>query len=210
MPLKMNRLVELTDTPKSTILYYIKEGLLPEPHKVKPNLHLYDDDFVERIKFIKYLQNNFHATISQIRSLLQHNDFDFKRGFEAVLGMLDTLTGPSSSKIYTEEEVCEMFAISKEKLKGWLDEGALFMREGGFSEKEIEIISILLELESFDGEGELLSAYIEHAKELSRLEAALAKKNETAKGLFDAALILKPYLFNMHLVNMYQNGEDRL
>ncbi len=212
MPLKMNQLVKLTDTPKSTILYYIKEGLLPEPHKVKPNVHLYDDDFVERIRFIKYLQNNFHATISQIRSLLQHNDFDFSRGFEAVLDMLDTLTGPSSARIYTEEEVCDTFGISKEKLRGWLDEGALFMREGGFSEKEIEIISILLELERFDGDRELLGAYVKHAKELSKLEVELAekllgsnsRKNEIAKGLFDAALILKPYLFNMHLVHMYQ------
>ncbi len=33
--LKMNDLVKFSQTPKSTILYYVKEGLLPEPVKDK-------------------------------------------------------------------------------------------------------------------------------------------------------------------------------
>ena len=41
--LKMNELVKRSNTPKSTILYYLKEGLLPEPMKDKPNFHLYDE-----------------------------------------------------------------------------------------------------------------------------------------------------------------------
>ncbi len=41
--LKMNDLVKLSQTPKSTVLYYVKEGLLPEPVKDKPNFHLYDE-----------------------------------------------------------------------------------------------------------------------------------------------------------------------
>ena len=32
--LKMNDLVKLSHTPKSTVLYYVKEGLLPEPVKI--------------------------------------------------------------------------------------------------------------------------------------------------------------------------------
>ena len=43
--LKMNDLVKFSQTPKSTILYYVKEGLLPEPVKDKPNFHLYDERF---------------------------------------------------------------------------------------------------------------------------------------------------------------------
>ena len=45
--LKMNDLVKLSQTPKSTVLYYVKEGLLPEPVKDKPNFHLYDEYCVE-------------------------------------------------------------------------------------------------------------------------------------------------------------------
>ena len=59
-----------SQTSKSTVLYYVKEGLLPEPVKDKPNFHLYDEYCVELLSFIKYLQSNFNATISQIKALL--------------------------------------------------------------------------------------------------------------------------------------------
>ena len=49
--LKMNDLVKLSQTPKSTVLYYVKEGLLPEPVKDKPNFHLYDEYCVELLSF---------------------------------------------------------------------------------------------------------------------------------------------------------------
>jgi len=38
MDYKMSELVAKTNVPKSTILYYIKEELLPQPVKVKANL----------------------------------------------------------------------------------------------------------------------------------------------------------------------------
>ena len=38
MKLKMAQLVEMTGVPKSTILYYIKEGLLPQPEKIKQTI----------------------------------------------------------------------------------------------------------------------------------------------------------------------------
>ena len=63
MALKMKELMALSDESKSTILYYIKEGLLPEPSKPKPNVHLYDESCVQILKFIKYLQHNFSYSI---------------------------------------------------------------------------------------------------------------------------------------------------
>ncbi len=217
MALKMSELVKLSNTPKSTILYYIKEGLLPEPKKVKPNVHLYDESFVERIEFIKYLQNNFHATIDQIKTLFEQNDFDFSKGFESVLNMMEILTAPSSKKLYSDEEFCTLLGISKEKLEQWVQKGALFRRDGRFSEKEREIAATLLKLERYDPDGELLNSYIEHAKALAETETKIAKemlrsktadRNGAAKTLFDAALVLKPYIFNMHLVNLYQKNSD--
>jgi len=43
MEYKISELVEKTDVPKSTILYYIREGLLPEAKKIKSNVHRYSD-----------------------------------------------------------------------------------------------------------------------------------------------------------------------
>ncbi len=214
----MSQLTQMTDTPKSTILYYIREGLLPEPKKIKPNVHLYDDDFVDRIRFIKYLQTHFNASIGQIKTLMRDGDFDFSRGFEAVLETLETLTAPATPVIMSDTEVCEKLGIDAKTLERYLRMGAVFRRKGGFSEKEIEILSILLELEKIDPEGTLLKTYIEHAREVARRETDLARrlldrsgeKNDVVKTLFDATLILKPYLFNMHLVHTYQEraGEE--
>ncbi len=217
MPLKMSQLTQLTGTPKSTILFYIKEGLLPEPQKIKPNVHLYDDDFVDRIRFIKYLQSNFNASISQIKQLMQQRDFDFSRGFEAVLDTLDLLMAPSSPVIFSAGEVCAKLDISRETLNHYLEIGAIFERNGGFSEKEVEILSILLELEKMDPDASLLHTYLKHAKTVAASEVNLAEKllesshdrNSAIKSLFDATLILKPYLFNMHLVHTYQNRKSR-
>ena len=75
MILKMKDLIALTNETKSTILYYIKEGLLPTPKKPKPNVHLYHENSVQIIKFIKYLQHNYSYSISDIKSIFK--DFIF-------------------------------------------------------------------------------------------------------------------------------------
>ena len=43
MEYKISEVVAITNVPKSTILYYIKEGLLPEAKKLKSNFHKYSD-----------------------------------------------------------------------------------------------------------------------------------------------------------------------
>ncbi|ADV46042.1 MerR family transcriptional regulator [Nitratifractor salsuginis] len=212
MALKMKDLVQLTDTPKSTILYYIKEGLLPEPEKPKPNVHLYDESFVERIKFIKYLQKNFNASIDQIRELMQREEFDLSRGYESILDTLDLLMAPPSPRRYTKEELCKAAEIDCDRLDHYLINNVIFERDGGFSEKELEILRILKELEAVDPDGELVQAYVAHARSVARSEVDLAQRlieysfdtNRTIKALFDATLILKPYLFNMQLFETYR------
>ena len=52
MEYKISEVVAKTGVPKSTILYYIKEGLLPEARKLKPNVHRYNDEHVERLRYI--------------------------------------------------------------------------------------------------------------------------------------------------------------
>jgi DNA-binding transcriptional MerR regulator len=56
--LKMNELVRLSGESKSTLIYYLNDGLLPQPQRPKPNVALYDEKCLEIIKFIRYLQNS--------------------------------------------------------------------------------------------------------------------------------------------------------
>ncbi|WP_456450894.1 MerR family transcriptional regulator [Hydrogenimonas sp.] len=214
MTLKMRELVERTGTPKSTILYYIKEGLLPEPVKVKPNVHRYPEDFVERIRFIRYLQHHFNLSIEQLAKLMRRGDFDFSKGFEAIPRTLDLLMAPDPDNVVDEKEACERLGIPRETLERWIAMGAIFRREGGLGPKELEMMEILKRLETLDPQLTLVKHYIRHAEEVAKTEVDTADKvleksvdrNAALKALLDAALILKPYLFNMHLVETYRES----
>ncbi len=68
--LKMAELVKKTGVPKSTILYYVKEGLLPSPEKTSHNMAYYDASSIERIKAIKSLQSRYYP-LSRIKEILK-------------------------------------------------------------------------------------------------------------------------------------------
>ena len=198
--LKMNDLVKLSQTPKSTVLYYVKEGLLPEPVKDKPNFHLYDEHCVKLLSFIKYLQSNFNATISQIKALFAHHHFDWNNPYESLIGLLDIIMGAEN----------EEFHLSAKQIEDMVAEGLLNPREGIFTAKERDILAILARCD--EAEMDVVKAYLAAAKMLAEKEvnvtlAALAnseQKDEKLKNLFDLLLVLKPYLLNMKTFNLYQ------
>ncbi len=215
MNMKMNELIKLTQTSKSTILYYVKEGILPQPKKPKPNLHLYDESCVDAIAFIKYLQKNFDCSISQIKAISDEGGFNFENGFERVFETLDTLMGSAHQHSYTNSYVLQNYGITQETLDFFLKEEILFKRDDAYTQKELEILEILLDLEKIGVELDVMKAYVSHARELAKFEVQFTKKflansenkNRAAKALLDTTLILKPYIFNMHTLKAYQEGE---
>jgi DNA-binding transcriptional MerR regulator len=114
--LKMNELTAATGVPKSTILYYLGQGLLPEPRRTSRNMAYYDPVCVERIKLIQQMQERHRLTISEIKDCLN----DPHRGSE--LGIYLDLN----------EEV--FGALGPRRL---LDAGA-FCRETGLSAFQLE------------------------------------------------------------------------
>jgi DNA-binding transcriptional MerR regulator len=212
MTLKMKELTALTDTPKSTILYYIKEGLLPQPTKPKSNVHLYDESCVEIIGLIKYLQKHFGTSITELKKIMAEGKFDFSKGFEAILESLDAIMGGDDKEALGIEEVARRLGIEASKLHGYIDRGLLFPRDGLLSGKELEIIEILLELEQRKIDEKILIAYTKQARELAKLEVEIVQEltalqsdaTQTIKALLDTTLILKPYIYNMHTLRQYQ------
>ncbi len=67
--LKMRDLVAATGVPKSTILHYLNEGLLPPPLKTSRNMAYYDPAAVERINFIKLMQKKYRLPLAVIKQL---------------------------------------------------------------------------------------------------------------------------------------------
>lgn len=212
MSMKMNRLVELSGVPKATILYYIKEGLLPQPEKPKPNLHLYSEEALELLEFIKYLQKNFDCSISEIKEVINVQKANNLSSYEALLEVVDLIMGNKYQLKFSFDEMIVKFKISREQLQGYIDEGLLYTRDGLFSQKEIEILEIILDLEALDSDRALLKSYCTQARELARLEIEMTNnilktsqsKNRTIKRLFDTILILKPYIYNMSTLSEYK------
>ena len=170
MPLKMKELMQKSSESKSTILFYVKEGLLPEPTKPKPNLHLYDESCIEILKFIKYLQHNFSYTISEIKSIFKNNNFEFDDSFDMMVRSLELISGGQNNQWYGKNEFLKLCNINEEKLLEYKEKGYIFEREKGFSTKEFEIVEILNKASLLGLDCSLLDEYVESAKELAKKE----------------------------------------
>ncbi|MCU0604509.1 MAG: MerR family transcriptional regulator [Desulfobacterales bacterium] len=66
----MKDLAAATGVSKSTILYYLSQGLLPEPVRTGRNMAYYDPACVERLRLIQQMQAHHRLTISEIRQCL--------------------------------------------------------------------------------------------------------------------------------------------
>lgn len=215
MQLKMKELMLQTGESKSTILYYIKEGLLPEPSKPKPNVHLYDISCVQILKLIKYLQHNFSYSIAEIQSIFKDNSFDFDGSFEVMVRSLEVISGGRENVWHKKSDFLKLVAMDDKTLKSYQAKGYLFERAKGFSSKEVEIAEILNRAKRLGLDFALLDAYVDDAEVLaakenkigsSLLESGEKTHNERYELLFDLILKLKPYIFNMHTVKVHQNN----
>ena len=207
--LKMNELVKYSNTPKSTVLYYVKEGLLPEPFKDKPNFHLYDKNCIKLLEFIKYLQSNFNASIAQIKALFAHQNFNPNQPYESLLYSLPSIMG-AENEIFSSNELCTEFNLTETELNKLVTDGLLSPRDGLFTAKERDILAIICR--SDQAELTIIRRYLQSAKELAEQEVAVTlaalEKSEPndlkLKHLFDILLVLKPYVMNMQTFNTYQ------
>lgn len=220
MSLKMKQLMEETGESKSTILFYVKEGLLPEPSKPKPNLHLYDESSVNIIKFIKYMQHQFSYSIAQIKAIFSENTFDFSSDFSMLLKSLQMMSGEFGAKWYGEEDFLELSELSQKELDSYLDKGWIFKQEQGFSTQELKLVQLFKDATYLGLDDRLFDAYVKSARSLAKIEYELGsmmldrekkehEDSEHYKILFDSILILKPYLFNMHTIKEHQKRMEK-
>jgi len=213
MSLKMKNLMEQTGESKSTILFYVKEGLLLEPEKPKPNLHLYDESCINIIKFIKYLQNQFSYSIAQIQAIFKENNFNFSDDFSIMLKSLQMMSGSAGGRWYGDEDFLELAHLTQQELEDYIERGLLFRQEKGFNEQELKLVLVLKRAKKLGLNEQLFNEYVKSAKALAKIEYRLGaemleqdeqKHNEHYELLFDSILTLKPYLFNMHTMQEHQ------
>ena len=69
--MKIRDLAKHSDVSKETIHFYIREGLLPKPRKRGKNVAEYDDSYVERLRFIRELQDHYFLPLAVIKNILK-------------------------------------------------------------------------------------------------------------------------------------------
>lgn len=210
MEYKISELVEKTGVPKSTILYYIKEGLLPEAKKIKSNVHRYSDEHLELIKYIKYMQHEMQASIGQIRHILSERDRSFSSSAAMLAPLMSTLSGlEPDANTYTKAELLALTTIDEGLLDTLLDESILMpLKPDEFSDKELSLIKVIEKFQSVGVASPILLQYARHASELASLEETMLQSlcdkrdDENFSTLwqimFETLFTVKPYLFNRH------------
>jgi len=217
MSIKMAHLMKATGETRSTLLYYVKEGLLQEPSKPKPNVHLYADDSIERVHLIKTLQHQLHYSITQIKQIFDDNQFDFSSGVEVLIQKLDLFTGVSQKHYKQMSEALSVFSLSQEQMEHYVNEGVLSLHEGYFSDSAWKALEVLDALQGCEKSEALLQRYLKCAKELASIEYELGaeivakekpQSNQAQELFLDLVLTLKPYIFNLHTKLEHQRRYD--
>lgn len=204
----MSELSALSNVSKSTILYYIREGLLPEARKIKSNVHRYSDEHLELIRYIKYMQHEMGSSIEQIKTILKQKNQSFSSSFSMLAPLMQTLSGISEeTQRFTKEAFIVHYGFDSDQIDRLLEDGILLpTSENDFTEKEAVIIRLLKRYEEVGVNITLLRSYVHAAFELAVVESTLQKelcqkrKDDNFSFLWQIMLetlfTVKPYLFS--------------
>lgn len=210
MQYTMAQLVKQTDIPKSTILYYIKEGLLPQAQKIKPNVHKYNQEHINLLKYIKYMQNDLNCSISQIKEIMQNENHKLTNSKSMLIPLVDAYMGINEDNTtYSKEQILEMSSISESELDSLEKEGILVLiKDGVYTKKELSIINLVQEYKKLNVDCTILKEYASAAKEIiaieKKLHNILCEKCENSNNkeiwhlIFETFFTSKQYILNQH------------
>lgn len=218
MEYKISELVAKTNVPKSTILYYIREGLLPEAKKIKSNVHRYSNEHIELIHYIKYMKEEIGSTNEQIKFALQNQNQSLSSSATMLQPLMNTLSGiPADMKHYTKKEFIEHFEVDPVLLESLLKEGILMpVQEDDYTQSEANMIKLVTYFQEVGVDQSILKAYAHHAKALSDLELQMQNqlcdvRNDNNfsllwKIMFESLFNAKNYLFNRNTYRVLLNA----
>jgi DNA-binding transcriptional MerR regulator len=126
--LRMKELVEATGLPKSTILHYLYQGLLPEPIKTSPNMAYYDPQCINRIRFIQHLQRQHRLSLKEIKRMMEARGED--ADFAIHLQLTDLVFGPPREEGLLERDgFCEATGLNPDQVEKLLERRLLLPME---------------------------------------------------------------------------------
>jgi DNA-binding transcriptional MerR regulator len=141
--LRMRELVAASGLSKSTILHYLKAGLLPAPVKSSRNMAYYDPSCVERLSFIKLMQSKYNLPLAAIKEVLQ----ELKRGRDLtpLLELNAAIFGrPDDQALLDKKSFSRATGLSSKDVDQLVATGLLQpLRKGRFDQEDVAMGRIL-------------------------------------------------------------------
>jgi len=140
----MRELVAASGVPKSTILHYLHEGLLPPPLKTSRNMAYYDPACVELLNFIKFLQKKHRLPLEEIKEILQGPQPG--RAFLAFQELNAVIFGrpPAAGELLDQNAYCRATGLSTGEVKELMAVGVLLpLKDGKFDQEDVAIGRLL-------------------------------------------------------------------
>lgn len=170
--LKMKQLTDATGVAKSTILLYVKKGLLPRPVKTCPNMAYYHPDCINRIAFIKQVQNSHHLPLEAIKGLLR--EMDRGRDVGSFLALQSLLFGSDTERM-NRSAFCRATGLS----------------DGELSRLCRENLILPMGPDSFDGQDVVIGVLLKRGMDLGIETADLAFYPVAANRIVEAEIRLR-------------------
>ncbi len=203
--LRMKELTEATGLPKSAILHYVAQGLLPEPVRTGPNMAYYDPACIERVKFIKAMQGTYSFPLSKIKLLLSQQEQG--KNIYPLIELSGVIFGKGDGTALKEAEFCRETGLDREQVNKLMEEGFLLPIEAGiFNGEDVAVGKIYAAGIAMGTELSDMAFYVDAAKRIVDGEMRLRQKltahlpeeqdAETTKGLVDAARAVRNYVID--------------
>jgi DNA-binding transcriptional MerR regulator len=136
--LRMKELTEATGLPKSAILHYVAQGLLPEPIRTGPNMAYYDPVCIDRIKYIKTIQSRYAFPLGKIKLILARKD----QGKDVLpfVELSETIFGSADEAPLDEATFRDATGLSFDQIAALMENGLLLpLEKGRYNEQDVEI-----------------------------------------------------------------------
>jgi DNA-binding transcriptional MerR regulator len=141
--LKISELADRSDVSVGTIKHYLREGLLPEPVKTSRNMAYYPEEFVERIRLIKQLQEERFMPLRLIKSMLDDEPERARALIELEDRILEhALKGEGQTRV-SAAEVRRRYDMPQEVLERLAELEVLTPSSRGYSTSDIQIIEAI-------------------------------------------------------------------
>jgi DNA-binding transcriptional MerR regulator len=141
--LKISELADRSDVSVGTIKHYLREGLLPEPVKTSRNMAYYPEQFVERIRLIKQLQEERFMPLRLIKSMLDDEPERARALIELEDRILEhALKGEGRTRV-SAPDVRRRYEIPQEVLDRLAELEVLTPSSRGYSTSDVRIIEAI-------------------------------------------------------------------